>query len=420
MRRIDTNVKSLDWSFIRGSSFNSLGIAISRVLGFAFSFVIAQAFSADEFGRVTYVITLASVVAVLSQPFGQHVIAYFIGTYRNDPEIRQEVLNSAWTIWLIMILLTLLVSTLILMAIDRFSLGLLSVYIGITAFYTYYGVASGFLASTRLLALYLGSNIIQIILVVIAVNVFNSQDGTPAIFVYGLSYFLPLLLLIYRFPLPLRLSFSYKPEHARRILRFSLPIWMAHLLYMAYTSADILVLERLTSTTAVGVYGLTKTLSSAFHFIPMGITMILMPKLAGMAKEDRNGILKVSLLVTIVINVIGGTVYLALYQWFVTTFFGHEYFVDMNFAFVMALAAIFFGTHGVLTSFFVGTGRVSMQVFSRSVMLVMLLIMSVILIPKVGIMGAAIANLASVILGLLFYIVVLTYNSIAGRSIQSK
>jgi O-antigen/teichoic acid export membrane protein len=418
MRRIRAGVRTLDWAFIRGSSFNSLGIAISRVLGFAFSFVIAQAFSTDEFGRVTYIITLASVVAVLSQPFGQHVIAYFIGMYRDDAEKRQEILNSAWTIWLIMILLTLLVSTLILMAIDRFSVGLLVVYIGITAFYTYYGIASGFLASPRLLAVYLGSNIVQIILVVITVSVFHVQDGDPAIFIYGLAYFLPLAILIFRYPLPVRLSFSFNPANVRRILRFSVPIWIAHVLYMAYTSFDIIMLENFMSTAAVGVYALTKTLSSAFHFIPGGITMILMPKLAGMPKEGHNSILKVSLLVTIVINIIGGGLYLLLYQWFVITFFGAEYFVDMNFAFVMALAAILFGTYGVLTSFFVGSGRVSVQVFSRSIMMISLIVLSIALIPEQGVMGAALANLVSVVIGLGVYILVLIYISFSTRSAE--
>ena len=418
MQRIHTGIRGLDWAFIRGSSFNSLGIAISRVLGFAFSFVIAQAFSTEEFGRVTYVITLASVVAVFSQPFGQHVLGYFIGTYRDDAEKRQEILKSAWTIWLGVIVLTLLTSTVILQAIDRFSVGLLVVYIGITAFYTYYGISSGFLASGRLLAVYLGSNIVQIILVVIAVNVFHTENGTPAIFIYGLAYFLPLAVLLLWYPFPIRLSFGFNLTNVRRILRFSVPIWMAHLLYMAYVSSDIIVLEHFMSASAVGVYALTKTLSSAFHFIPGGITMILMPKLAGIPKESHGSFLKVSLLVTVGVNLIGGILYMALYQWFIVTFFGAEYFVDMSFALIMALAAILFGTHGVFTAYFVGGGRVSIQVISRSIMMVSILALSVTLIPEHGVMGAAVANLVSVVCGVVFYVLVLIYNGITARSTE--
>lgn len=420
MQRVFASLKVLDWNFIRGSSFNSLGIAVARVLGFAFSFFVAQAFSTDEYGRVIYVITLASVVAVLSQPFGQHVMAYFIGKYREDDEQRHKIMSSAWTVWLGMVLFTLIISTPILMAIDRFSAGLIVIYIGTTSFYTYYGISSGFLSSARLLTAYLGSNVVQIILVAIVILVFNAEDGTPAIFVYGLSYFLPLTILIIFFPLPIRFSLGFDMADIRKILRFSAPIWLSHILYMGYFASDVIMLEHFVDESAVGVYGLTKTLSSAFHFIPGGITMILMPKIAGMPKDGHNSILKVSLLVTVGINLIGGTLYMLLYQWFVVTFFGAEYFVGLDFAFMMALAAILFGTHGVMTAVFVGSGRVSMQVISRSLMMASIIFLGIALIPEHGVLGAAAANLISAVIGVLFYIIVFVYEGISSRKLAQN
>jgi O-antigen/teichoic acid export membrane protein len=419
MLRIRDNIRELDWAFIRRSSVNSLGIAVARVLGFAFSFVIAQAFSSDEYGRVVYVITLASVVAVFSQPFGQHVLAYFIGKYHEADATRHEILASAWSVWVGLIGLTLLVSTPILWALDRFRIELFVVYIGITIFYTYTGTARGFLASTRLLAAYTGSNVVQIILVVLAVTIFDIENGTPAIIIYGLSYFLPLGILVFFFPLPIRVSFGFNLVHIRRILEFSTPIWISHILYMGYFASDVILLERLLDDSAVGVYGLTKTLSSAFHFIPGGITMILMPKIAGMPKVGHRSILKTSLLVTLGVNLIGGLLYMVLYRWFVITFFGAEYFGGLNFALVMALAAILFGIHGVITAVFVGSGHVSYLVVSRGIMMFSIIVLGLTLIPEYGIMGAATASLISVILGGAFYLLILGHEGFTAHSVES-
>ncbi len=406
MLRVRNSVKGLDWSFIRGSSLNSLGIAAARVLGFAFSFVIARAFSSDEYGRVVYVIALGSLVAIASQPFGQHVFAYFIGKYRDSAEMRREILASAWTVWFGLILFTLLVSTPILVVTGRFSWGLMVVYIGITAFFAYNGIASGFLASKRLLAVYLGSNVVQIMLVALAVYVFKAQDGTAAIVIYGASYFLPLAVLIIFFPLPIHLSLGFNRAHVRQILQFAAPIWASHVLYVGYITVDVILLEHFRNEAAVGVYGLTKTLSTAFHFIPAGITLILMPKIAGMPQDGHRSILKSSLLATIGINLLGGIVYLALYRWFVVTFIGAEYFVGLDFAFMMALAAILFGVHGVTTAVFVGSGKVRYAAISRGIMLAALLSASLILIPLYGINGAAGSSLISVFLAGTYYIMI--------------
>ena len=418
MLRIHDRVRELDWGFIRSSSFNSLGIAIARVLGFAFSFVVARAFSSDEYGRIVYVITLASVVAILSQPFGQHVMAYFIGKYREDDEQRHEILASAWSVWLGMGTLTLLASTPILLAIHRFSAGLLVVYIGIAAFYTYHGIASGFLASRHLLAVYLGSNAVQIVLVVLAVIIFNAKNGTPAIFVYGLSYFLPLGILIVFFPLPIRISFGLNFAHIRRILGFSAPIWVSHILYMGYSSSNVLMLEHWVDESAIGIYGLTTTLSSVFHFVPRGITMILMPKIAGMPKNQHRSILKISLLVSVGINLIGVMLFIMLYRWFVVTFFGIEYYAGLGCALMMALAAILSGIHGVITAVFVGSGHVSFEVISRGIMMISITILGITLIPDYGVTGAAVANLISALLGISFYIFALVYEGFTERSTE--
>jgi|GEM_PF-1013272 len=399
--------KSLDWNFIRGSSFNSLGIAIARVLGFAFSFVVARALnSTEDYGYVVYVITLAGVVAVLTQPFGQHVMAYLIGKNHKDEDQRNAAMDNAWTVMIGLMFVTLLVGVPVLMALQRFSIELMVVFIGITCFYTYYGISSGFLASGRLLAAYLGSNLVQILLIVLVVMILEQNETpVPALIIYGLAYFLPMALLIAFAPLPVRFRLGRDWQRIRQIVSFSVPIWLSHILYIAYFSTDILMLEAFSDNSAVGVYGLTKTLSSAFHFIPGGITLVLMPKIAGLPKEDHGKYLMTSIGVSLLVNFIGGVIYMALYQWFIINFFGAEYFIGLDFGFLMAFGAILTGIHGVISAVMIGSGRTTQNTISRAAMLMAMLSLGFLLIPTQGAMGAAFTILGAATAGLLTFVV---------------
>jgi len=389
--------------FIRRSSLNSAGIAIARVLGFGFSFVLAKAYAASEYGHVVYVLMLASLLSVLVQPFGQHVMAYYIGKHSSDPQHLKRLMGNAWVVWAALVALTLTLAIPVLLATSRFSAGVLVVFLGTSVFYTYYGIASGFLASTRLLAVYLASNVLQIILVCIVAFVLRVESVTPALFIYGLAYVIPLVAVTKLAPLPVSLRFQLDRPIAREIVRFSVPIWLSQLLYLGYSSVDVLLLEHFTDSGEVGVYGLTKTITTAFHFLPMGIQIFLMPKIAGSARVEHNRLLGQSLALVAAANVAGGALYLLVYPWFIKRIIGPDYYVGMLFGGLMALAAMLYAFHTLITAALVGSGRASLETTSRAIMMALMVGLGAALIPTHGALGTAITSLAAVAGGLLFY-----------------
>jgi O-antigen/teichoic acid export membrane protein len=400
-----------DWLFIRMSSLNSLGIAVARVLGFAFSFVIARAYNADQYGYVVYTLMLASLISVVAQPFGQHVMAYYIGKYRHDPDQLDQVMDNAWSVWVGLIGLTLLLAVPLLLAFQRFSWGVLVVFIGTAVFYMYYGVSSGFISSSRLLVVYLSSNVLQIVLVGLVVFVLHVDSVTPAILIYGLSYFPPLLIVSRIAPLPLRFRLRWDSTKIRQIVRLSLPIWLSHLLYLGYSASDVLMLNYFAGNREVGIYGLTKTISTVFVFFPTGIRLFLMPQIAGAPKKDHRRILKQSLLIVLIVNLVGVVLYLSFYRWFVVHFIGREYYDGLLFGFFMAMAAILFGFHDVVSAMLVGAQRAEMETVSRIAMMVIMIGAGVVLIPAMGALGTAITSFAAVGGSLLFYVALLTFRS---------
>jgi O-antigen/teichoic acid export membrane protein len=395
-------IRRFDWQFIKGSSLNSLGIMVGRVLGFAYSFVLAKAFSPDGVGQIFYVITLGGIVAIITQPFCQRVVAQYIGKYREDEAAFRQVMPSVWTVAIASYIITLLVGCPILFAMGRLSWELIVVFSGIVIFYGYYGIASGFLASSRLMMAYIGSNIAQIVMLVGLVYVFNVRNIALATAIYGLSYLPPILLLMWKRPLDVNLRPGFDAERIREIVRFSIPIWISQVLYVGFISLDILMLEHYTNNEQVGIYNLTKTLTSVFYFIPNGITMLLLPKLAGMTRGRRDVVL-LSLGISLAVNIIGLIAYTLVYPIFVIQFVGREYFLSMEFALISAVGSILFGMHSILSSSLVGVGKASVETVSRVIMTLITVLCGMVYIPAQGAMGAAFTLLVAAIGGLVVY-----------------
>jgi O-antigen/teichoic acid export membrane protein len=399
-------LKSFDWIFIRGSSLNAVAIAVGRVLGFAFTFMVARNFTTSEFGYVTYVLTTGSIMAFLVKPFGQHVFSSYIGKYRSNLAEFPDIMSNVWTIEVGLFVLTLVFGIPIFYLIGRLSIGLVAVYIGVCAFYLYYGIAGGFQASNRLMLVYIGSNIVQLILVALVIYFFKVHHTTPVIVIYGLAYFVPLIVLLKLAPFELPVRFGIDMAQWRQILNISVPIWISHILYVGFYSADILLLEHYKSEAELGVYGLTKTLVSVFAFVPNGLTLLLMPKIAGMT-SGRKKIAMISFTIATGASLIGLIVYMLFYKWFVMRFFGPEYFLSMKFAFIAAMGSILMGLHSIFTSIFVGIGKAKYETMSRLAILLVVLATGIFLIPSEGAVGAAWMMLAGAISGIVVFFLIL-------------
>jgi O-antigen/teichoic acid export membrane protein len=393
-----------DAQFVTSSTVLTVGIALARILGFGFSMILTRKLTQADFGFVQYCIILAGIVAVATQPFSQHVLARFISQYKGDQAQLARFLNTAGVLVLALVGFTLLIAIPLLGAMERLNIGVLTVFIGSTAFYLYYGAARGFIASYRLLAAYLGSNLVQIIAIFLLYVVFDANTPVPALLIYGLSYFLPLIVLQVFYPLPFNFRFAL-PSFAevRDLARFSVPFWLSHMAYMLHAAIDVLLLESFWGTATVGAYALTKTLTMLFNFIAMGITTVLMPKIAGMPRQQHRAMLVNALVLALAANGVTLLIFMATYAWFVGSFFGMNYVLDGGIVLIMALAEIIFVVHGVITAAIVGGYNPRLETLSRGIALACALGLGLVLVPAYGIAGAALTQFFSAIIAVGIY-----------------
>ncbi|MCA9906363.1 MAG: hypothetical protein KC547_21050, partial [Anaerolineae bacterium] len=276
---------------------------------------------------------------------------------------------------------------------DTFNPGALMVFFGVTVFYSYYGMARGFVFSVRLALVFVASNAIQLVLILFIYHVLDLKSGLPALAVYGFSYLAPVgvLLAFYPFPVGFRRR-HVKWSRMKEMMRASVPLWISQAGYTFAGFIDFFLLQQLLNNAAVGLYAFTRQICIIFDFIPMGLYTVLMPKVA--AAENRRTRMKLiglSLGATVAINAVVLVVFLLLYPWAIRTFYP-QYELATDIALYMALAQTMWGLHGIISQAVVGANRASLESVNRLIPLVMLPLTGIILIPMMGVRGAALMN----------------------------
>lgn len=410
-------LKEFDWSLVKGSTLISVGTALARVLGLAFSLVLAAVFTSGDYGQVRYSIAVASIVSIITMPFGQHVISRFVSKYRSDSSKLNAILTNGLFILPCLFLLTLLITIPVLLAMEKFNIGILAIFLGETLFYAYWGLTSGFLEPRRLTVAYLSSNIIQIILVFALIKILNLHSTTLALLIYGLSYLLPLTVLMVWWPLPGKVGRQFIDRKViKEMLFFSVPIWISHACYTFSITFDLLFLERLGNASQLGAYSLAKTLASLFIIVPSGISTLLMPKVAQVGKERHGSLLLRMAIISLFVDGILLAIYSPLIQPLTLKYFGTGYWVPMSVSMILAIYMILYGFHGLISAVLVGRGTPQFESISRIAELVVTGLGCVIFIPLSGWIGAAIAMLAGKLAALVVYVIVYIF----GRKVSDK
>jgi O-antigen/teichoic acid export membrane protein len=379
-------------------------MALARLLGFAFALVVAGNFSPSDYGAIQYAITLAMVIAIGTQPLGQHVLARFIGKLKDDPHELRRYVASVWVLLAAVFGLTLLIALPTLAITGKLNAGIPVILMGVTLFYAYWGLARGFLAPHKLTAAYLGSNAVQLLLVLILLRSLGLHSTLLVLLIYGLSYIVPLGLLQWRWPLPAALQFSLADRGVvRELARFSRPIWLSHACFMLFSAIDVLLLERLAGTASVGVYSVAKTLGAVLLFVPVGVSTLLVPKAANLPRREQRQLLKRTLAWSLLIS--GGVLalYLLLARPLVRAMFGPDYVAASGTYLALGLAMVLLGADNIVTAIVVGAGNPGFETASRVVALLAAAVVGWLCIPAFGTTGAALAMLAGSATGMVVF-----------------
>jgi O-antigen/teichoic acid export membrane protein len=260
------------------------------------------------------------------------------------------------------------------------------------------------MASTQLILLQIGHGLAGLGAVVLVYVVLGERSPVPALILYGVTFLVPIALLQIVKPLPVGLRLV-RPQRdlSLHVLRFSLPIWGSHISYVLYAGIDILLIERFLGTAAVGRYALTKTLTQLLTFVPMGITTMLLPRVAAQRDAHLGRMLLSVIAVSVVINLVAMIALVVVYRWFIGMFFDPAYDVGIVVLILMSLSEVIFGIHTIVTAALIGRDKPQWETASRAIIMVVAVALGIVLIPAYGLSGAALTLFVSGIVANLTY-----------------
>jgi O-antigen/teichoic acid export membrane protein len=378
--------------FIQRSFFLAAGFAIARFFGLCNLLLLGHVLSAEAYGYVQYSLLLAGIIGIGTQPLLQHTLARLVSVHRHDIERLNRIVMTTLTITGLLSLLALVLSTLFFALSGSYNQGALFVFVGLTTYYAYYGIARGFEDSTRLSMVFIASNIVQFIGFVAVYFVLGVRDTLPALMIYGLSYVGPVLYLSLTTPTPLHFEpTSVRRDTAKEVLRFTLPLWGSHALFAFGAAGDVFLLTALAGEAAAGAFVFNRTLCIIFDFLPMAVGTIIMPRIAAAG----GGVRRLTLLsvgAVLAASMCIATVFLVVYPWLLDTFFSPSYRLPLLTVLLMIISQTLYGIHGILCNVAIGKNQAGVELIGRLIILVLLYGGGTLLIPMFGVQGAALTN----------------------------
>ncbi len=193
-------------------------------------------------------------------------------------------------------------------------------------------------------------------------------------------------------------NWRIKFDLAKRLLRDSWPLMLSTVAISIYMRIDQVMIKEMIDTKAVGNYAVAIKLSEAWYFIPMVITSSLFPAIINAKKRSERlyyGRLQklYDLMIWLAIGIALPTTFLANY--IIRVLFGVQYQGAVGVLRIHIWAGIFVFL-GVASGKYLITENYTNIAFFRTFFgAIMNVTLNIILIPKYGINGAAIATLIS-------------------------
>lgn len=185
----------------------------------------------------------------------------------------------------------------------------------------------------------------------------------------------------------------------RTIMRMAFPFALAAIFVKVYSYIDSIFISKFLDTTAVGLYAIAYKFTYAFQFLPLAFVAALYPGMSAVAGKDEAALERIMLRSMWYMAIISAPIVFGLYaiapEAIRLAGDGYELAVPVLQALIFVLIPIFLDFP--IGSLLNAAGKQTTKTAIMGVTMVINIILNAVLIPRVGILGAAYAALASFI-----------------------
>jgi enterobacterial common antigen flippase len=182
---------------------------------------------------------------------------------------------------------------------------------------------------------------------------------------------------------------------ARLLLSYGLRSYALDVLYALQWRLDQAVIIAFLSPAALGLYTIGLTISRIPNLIQGSLGTVLFPKASGL--EPKEAIVLVSRMVRIsnLVSGVATVLFVLIVPELLPFFYGHRFSDAVGITRVLTFEAFFGGAAGVVGQAFMATGRPQISAAFQAVWFGLTIALLVVLVPRTGLEGAAVALLLS-------------------------
>jgi O-antigen/teichoic acid export membrane protein len=385
---------------------------INMFLGFIITVLLGRYLGAGELGLYGMILTIQAMALVFASIGFPSAILKYVAEYRNDRHKTNMIVSSGI---INSIMLGIFFSILLFFSSgifeDYFNMpglsSLLKLLSPIFPFALVGAVQLGLLNGLREMKKYATSLIIQsILMMVISVPLIYWGFGAAGAIIgvvlssIGMNIYLTQVTNAY-----FNFTFDEYARTTKKMLQFGAKIFAAGSVNIINSRIDLIIIGLYLTSTDIGYYTIAISLSNFFLLIPSSVQKIAFPATSTYWKENNhialnNMLNKGMKYCTIILVLIGlGLGFFA--EYIITIIFQKEDFVSS----VLPLQILLIGTviRGSIATpiggSLSGIGRPGMDLIPFTIIAIMNITLNIILIPKFGIIGAAIATTISLSAG---------------------
>lgn len=187
----------------------------------------------------------------------------------------------------------------------------------------------------------------------------------------------------------------------KRIWRFAVPRWYASILEQSITWFDVVIVGFITGASAAGIYGAASRFVTAGLIISTAMRIVVSPRFSSLLEQRRTSDVQTLYTTTVTWVVLFGTPIFVVFICFPETILGWlgEGFESGATVLVMLSAATLISMmFGNADSLLMMSGRSGLLALNKSIVLIVNVVGNILLVPLLGIEGAAIIWSASILL----------------------
>jgi O-antigen/teichoic acid export membrane protein len=380
-------------AFLRSSAIVFAGNTAARFLGLLFSVVAARLLMPAGYGVFAYALALVNIAAMLVGNAQQG-----LSRALSRSEGRPAEQNAHFSNWLVVAAIVLGLSLAIALPLSLVAglrgwlvVGVGANLIGLAALQLYREAQRGLERYGAMVGIYLLANVLQL-LAIIGLAAGGYRNPAGYLIVYGLSSLVALVPV--QIVAPLALKFvrpSVSRARMKEVRRFIAPLFLQAAFFSVWIGADLILVTRLMSSSAAGTYAAAKTVVNGLMLISTAITVPLAPRVASLRTQAVPGYVLGALRMVTVLTLPQVAILVILRQPIVSILFGVSYSQAALPLAILSIGMGFYSLYAILEWTWIARGRPTVDTLATGSGMLVTVISGLILVPRAGLVGAAVA-----------------------------